>query len=248
MASSLVHHPGLSGTHSNNNNVVPGLGSNFNPAAATASAVASLAAAGSDLSGLEGLVNSADPSNYYHHHHHQPAHPHSHQMHQVHHHGYHASNQYHHHNPLHHHQAGQNQSSASTRSYFEDSPAGSLLGLGSLNIGNSVSNASSATVGIVAPSSSSTSSNNNNESYSPNSTTNNMPSSTVKIKSGENFIIGNVLTSEIFQYLPITFHEIWTQLCFTHSKFVIYLCMNCKVCRLEDGCVHEYIILLTRYA
>ncbi len=125
--------------------------------------------ASSDLSGLEGLVNAAADPNYhhYHHHHHQgyPHHPHAH--------GYHhqaTQNQYHHPNQ---------------RSYFEDSSS-LLTGLGSLT--TSVTSAAVAAASSVA----SSSSNNNNESYSPNSTTNNLPSSTtVKIKTGEipaNFI------------------------------------------------------------
>ena len=115
----------------------------------------------SDLSGLEGLVNAAaahDPNNYYHHHHHQ------------HHHAATAAS-------MHHAHTGYNQYTPGAsaghqqRSYFEDSTT-SLLGLGSLG---------STTVASAASASSS----NNNESYSPNSTTNNVPSSTVKIKSGE---------------------------------------------------------------
>lgn len=111
----------------------------------------------SDLSGLEGLVNAAAA--------HDP------------------NNYYHHHHHQHHHAAtaasmhqvhpGYNQYPNQQRSsYFDDSTT-SLLGLGSLG---------STTVASAASASSS----NNNESYSPNSTTNNVPSSTVKIKSGKN--------------------------------------------------------------
>eukprot|EP00093_Oithona_nana_P004099 04099.XXX_72275_68697_1 [CDS] Oithona nana genome sequencing. len=88
------------------------------------------------------------------------------------------NNYYHHHHHQHHHAAtamhqvhsGYNQYPNQQRSsYFDDSTT-SLLGLGSLG---------STTVASAASASSS----NNNESYSPNSTTNNVPSSTVKIKS-----------------------------------------------------------------
>ena len=113
----------------------------------------------SDLSGLEGLVNAAAA--------HDP------------------NNYYHHHHHQHHHAAtaasmhqvhpGYNQYPNQQRSsYFDDSTT-SLLGLGSLG---------STTVASAASASSS----NNNESYSPNSTTNNVPSSTVKIKSGKNHL------------------------------------------------------------
>ena len=127
--------------------------------------------ASADLSGLEGLVNAAaahDPASYYHHHqhhhhasHHQTAH--GIQSHQMHHNAY----QQHFHS-AHHVQPPQ---ITDRRSYFEESS--SLLGLGSL-AASSTSASASASTGTTT----------NNESYSPNSTTNNLPSSTVKIKSG----------------------------------------------------------------
>ena len=132
--------------------------------------------ASADLSGLEGLVNAAaahDPASYYHHHqhhhhasHHQTAH--GIQSHQMHHNAY----QQHFHS-AHHVQPPQ---ITDRRSYFEESS--SLLGLGSL-AASSTSASASASTGTTT----------NNESYSPNSTTNNLPSSTVKIKSGnEKFV------------------------------------------------------------
>jgi len=172
-SSSLVHHPGLA---SSTTGLPTSAGSthNFNPLAHAAASVVS-GSTSSDLSGLEGLVNAAaanahDPNNYYavHAHHH---HQHHHGMHQVHHphHGYSSANNYHHPASSHH----QHHQTGSSRSYFEDSTS-SLLGLGSLG--------SSVTAQAQLAQASSSSSNNNNESYSPNSTTNNLPSSTVKIK------------------------------------------------------------------
>jgi hypothetical protein len=146
MASSLVHHPGLGTTFSS----------------------------GSELSGLEGLVNAAtggstDPSvqaaiNHHHygyhtHPHHTHTHPHSHGGHHGVHHGY---NQ---HLPP---PPPMQQRVAYFNQTMEDvasSSSTSLLGLGGLTSQNN--------------------SGSNESSYSPNSTTNNLPTSTVKIKSGK---------------------------------------------------------------
>jgi len=180
MASSLVHHPGLATSTTVGGGIVPGSGFGNSAASVTGAAVS---AAASDLSGLEGLVNAAaahDPASYYHHHaaahqhhisganhihsgsssHHMAAQPSTHQMH----HGYnqHFSSAAAAHHAAHAHAAHPQ------RSYFEESTS-SLLGLGSLASSTSGGGSSSVVT--------------NNESYSPNSTTNNLPSSTVKIKS-----------------------------------------------------------------
>ena len=175
MASSLVHHPGLA--TSTTVGVVPGSGFGNSASAVAGAAVGAAAVnavAASDLSGLEGLVNAAaahDPASYYHHHHqHHAAANHIHAG--SHHHAgaVQASHQMHHGYNQHFSSAAAHHAThhAPQRSYFEESTS-SLLGLGSL--------ASSTSGSSVT----------NNESYSPNSTTNNLPSSTVKIKSGKIF-------------------------------------------------------------